>query len=768
MARRNLKRKHSRSRKPSRQNKNRKSPWAIAGIAAGVLFVLSVLYVAYLDAVIRIKFEGKRWSLPARVYARPLELYPGEALNKAQLLEELRYLNYRTGREAPGTYRDRGKAVTINTRGFSFWDGDEAPRRLNITFAQNRIEEILNVENGRTLSLLRLEPAQIASIYPTHKEDRDLIRLEEAPDLLVEGLLAVEDKDFYSHSGIKPTAILRALIANIRAGETVQGGSTLTQQLVKNFFLSNERTLRRKAVEAIMALLLEWHYEKDEILEAYLNEVHLGQRGDQAIHGFGLASRYYFDRPLGELKAEQTALLIALAKGASYYNPRRHPERALQRRNLVIDVMAAEELLAPEPARSARLSPLDVRPAAGVFSYPAFLELVKRQLREHYRDEDLRTEGLRIFTNFNPHIQQAAERALREQLKRLERQRGLEPDTLQGAVVVTSTDNGEVLAVVGDRNPRYDGYNRALDAVRPIGSLVKPAVYLTALQHTGLFTPVTAIEDTPLEVESPPGTMWEPGNYDREFHGEVPLAHGLVHSYNVATARLGMQVGVESVVANLEEMGVERTPPPYPSALLGAVELSPFEVTQMYQTLAGEGFYMPLRAVREVMTADVQRLNCSGLEVEQVFDPQPVYMVNRLLQQVVERGTARAVGGRFPQLQAAGKTGTSNELRDAWFAGFTGSHLAVVWIGRDENHPTGLSGAAGAVPVWAQLVDGIHTRPLTMRVPSGIEHVWIDWPSGHRSGPKCDNAVQLPFIMGTAPDKTAECRGQSWFKRLFD
>ena len=754
-------------KKPARHNK--KSIWVIGGIVAGVLLVSALLYVVYLDAVIRVKFEGKRWSLPARVYARPMELYPGEALSKKELLTELQFLNYRPGSKAPGTYSERGNSVLLNTRGFTFWDRQEQPRRINVTFNTSQVYEILELDTGKSLQLQRLEPAQIASIYPAHREDRDLIRLQDAPDLLVKSLLAIEDKDFYTHAGIKPSAILRALVANIRAGGTVQGGSTLTQQLVKNFFLSNEQTIRRKAVEAIMALLLEWHYSKDEILEAYLNEVYLGQQGERAIHGFALASQFYFDRPLNELNTEEIALLVGLVKGASYYNPRRHPERALERRNLIVDVMQAQGLLDPESARLARLAPLKVRPEGTYsnYTYPAFIDLVKRQLHESYRDEDLRSEGLRIFTTFDPLVQRATEQALDNKLQQLETQRKLKGEPLQGAVVVSSTDTGEVLALLGDRDPRYAGYNRALDARRPIGSLVKPAVYLTALQQPGLFTAATLIDDSPLEVEFPPGKTWAPTNYSGDFHGQIPLVQGLVKSYNVATARLGMLLGVERVVKTLQDMGLRESPQPFPSLLLGALEVPPLEVAQMYQTLAGGGFYTPLRSVREVLTADGTRLNRYGLKVEQRLDQSSVYLINNLLQLVVERGTAKAVGRSLPQLHAAGKTGTSDELRDSWFAGFTGSRLAVVWVGRDDNSSTGLSGAAAAVPVWIALMEQIRTRELKMQLPSNVEHVWIDWNNGQRSAAKCDNAVRLPFIIGSAPEETAECHGASWIQRLF-
>lgn len=741
---------------------------ALSGLA--IILLLGFLFCIYLDSVIRSQFEGRRWSLPARVYARPLELFVGRQFDKTDLLQELSFLNYRAGRDAPGTFRELPNAVILHTRGFTFWDGKEPARSLLVRFGGSGITEILDNGTGRELQLLRLEPAHIANIYPSQKEDRDLVRLEEVPPLLLHTLVTVEDQNFYEHHGVRPASILRALIANIRAGGTVQGGSTLTQQLVKNFFLNNERTFRRKIVEAIMALLLELHYDKDEILEAYINEVYLGQEGEQAIHGFALGSRFYFDRSLQELNVEQIALLVGLINGPSYLNPQKHPERARLRRDTVLNIMQARGLVPETVAQKARLAPLNVRPQGSFAqsSYPAFIDFVKRQLTTHYREEDLRSEGLRIFTTLDPLVQRSAERALSRQLDRLRKR--LKPaaaEQLQGAVVVTSVDTGEVQAIVADHNPRYAGYNRALDARRPIGSLVKPAVYLAALEDNAQFNPSTPLKDEPLELKYPDGKVWKPANYDNEYHGEVPLFHGLVHSYNVATVRLGLQIGIENVIAVLRRMGLPYEPPSYPSLLLGSLELSPLEVSQIYQTLATSGFNMPLRSVREVLTADGVQLTRYPLNVEQTLDISTAHQVNRMLQMVVEFGTASQAGRELPALRAAGKTGTTDDLRDSWFAGFTGEHLAVVWLGRDDNKPAGLSGASGALPVWIGLMSDIDSRPLQLGVPQNVEYVWINRQDGRRSAAKCDNVTGMPFIIGTGPASDHEC-GPSWLQRLFN
>ena len=592
-------------------------------------------YVLWLDHTVRTQFEGKRWALPARVYAQPLELYVGRELSAARFAQELEALRYRptAGPRGPGEVARNGELFHLRTRVFRFWDGEEPSRELRVSFSGGYLTALEEGAAGRPLELARLEPVVIGGIHPVHHEDRVLIRLHEAPRHLIDALIAVEDRSFYEHRGISLRALLRALYANLRAGEVVQGGSTLTQQLVKNFFLTNERTLWRKFNEAVMALLLEWHYDKDEILEAYLNEVYLGQERSRAIHGFGLASHFYFERPVSELTLTQSALLVALVKGPSYYDPWRHPQRARSRRDLVLEVLAQQGHIDTLEARRAGGTPLGIgaRRPAGLTAYPAFVDLLRRQLRRDYREEDLATEGLHIFTTLDLQAQHALERVLAQGLAQLERDHDMEPDMLQAASVVTSPENGEVLAVVGGRDPRYAGFNRALDARRQIGSLVKPAVYLTALEQPRRYTLATLLDDGPLQVAGPGGQVWAPSNYDRVFHGHVPLYQCLAQSYNVATARLGMELGAAPVIQTLQRLGVERSMAPYPSLFLGTLELTPLEVTQMYQTLASGGFRTPLRAIRAVTAADGTPLQRYPLDVTQVVSPGPAYLVNHAL-----------------------------------------------------------------------------------------------------------------------------------------
>ncbi|HEY5791077.1 MAG TPA: penicillin-binding protein 1B, partial [Gammaproteobacteria bacterium] len=715
-------------------------------------------YLYYLDREVVGQFEGKRWALPARVFARPLELFPGLRLSPGQLADELQLLRYAEGGASgePGTFRRSGDSVTLRSRGFAFADGRQAPQAAVVRFADGRVSA-LEVPGGGALPLLRLEPLEIGGIYPAHNEDRVLVQLAEVPPVLVETLLTVEDRHFYRHHGVDPVAIARAVWANLRSGRVSQGGSTLTQQLVKNFFLTPERSLVRKANEALMALLLEYRYPKEAILEAYLNEVYLGQDGARAIHGVGRASLYYFGQPVTQIDLPRAALLVTLLRGASYYDPRRHPERALERRNRILAQLEELGLVDRKSRVAAQRAPLGVSADSdtAAVTYPAFFDLVRRQLRRDYRDEDLRSEGLRVFTTLDPLVQQRAETVVARQLPALEQARKLPAGKLQAALVVTRGEGGEVLAVTGDRRPRYAGFNRALDAVRPIGSLVKPAVYLAALERG--YTLATSLDDRPYSLTLDDGSRWEPQNYDRQSHGAVPLFRALAESYNQATARLGMELGLPRSVDMLQRLGVQRPVDAYPALLLGTLELAPLEVAQFYQTLAGNGFYTPLRAIREVVTPDGSRLQRYPLTVEQRVDPGAVYQLTRALQEVVRDGTASSLQPAVAALGVAGKTGTTDDLRDSWFAGFSGEHLAVVWVGRDDNAPTGLTGASGALRLWGELLAGIPTQPLQATVPEGYRTVWLEFDPPRLSAAGCAGAVALPLPEAALPVEQSAC-----------
>jgi len=754
-----------RTRKSRRHRYSRPGFWLALLIAVATA---ATAYVLWLDREVRSAFEGKRWALPATVYARPLDLYVGQSLERDTLIRELEALGYRRQRavDRAGEYAASDSRVELHTRQFRYWDGTEPARHITVQFQRDGIAAITHTD-GSAVPVLRLEPRIIGKIYPEHREDRILVRYAEVPQQLVNGLIAVEDRDFFKHHGIDPLAIARAAWVNLLAGEIRQGGSTLTQQLVKNFYLTRERTLWRKINEAIMALLLEAHYGKEEILEAYLNEVYLGQQGNNAIHGFGLAAEFYFRRPLSELSTDQLALLIGLVRGASYYNPRRHPERATQRRNLVLRLMAEEGYLQPAELQRLTARSLGISEVPGWTSdrYPTFVDLVRRQLHRDYDSEDLQTAGLRIFTTLDVVAQYGIQQALNRRLQELE-QRLNRADDLQGAVVLASVDTGEIVAMTGRRGRDF-GFNRALDARRPIGSLVKPAVYLTALAQPQRYSVITPLADRPVMLPQPDGSEWTPENYDREFHGEVPLYQALAQSYNLATVNLGLDLGVGRVADTLEAILPGLSLPHYPSLLLGAVELTPLQVTQLYQTIAAGGFRTPLKSIVAVLDSEGEPLQRYPLAVEQVVSTEASYLTTFLLSQVIERGTARSAAARMPdRLPLAGKTGTTDELRDSWFAGYGDDRLAVVWVGRDDNRPTGLTGATGALQVWIDIMTGIRPQPLTLTPPAGVR--WQKIIDGKRTDDDCERASSFPFIKPHLPREFVPCEPAGPVQRLFD
>ncbi len=714
--------------------------WLIRGLFLVVLAVglAGALYGMHLDKVVRAKFEGKRWALPARVYARPLELYVGRQLTPEQLQGELERLSYRR-MELPsraGSWGVDGERILVRTRPFRFWDGGEPERLLDVRISDGVITDLISADGSPSEALVRLDPALIASIYPTHNEDRVLLAREQVPTRVIKTLLAVEDRKFYRHHGVDPKGIIRAAYKNLMAGRAVEGASTLTQQLVKNFYLTQDRTLERKLNEAYMAVLLDARYSKDEILTAYINEVYLGQDGSRAIHGFGLASHFYFNRDLDELGIAETAMLVAMLKGPSEFNPQRHPEKVLERRNLVIDMMAHHQIVSREDAARAKAEPLGLRKGGGrpAGVYPDFVQLVRRQLRRDYREEDLRSEGLRIFTTLDPLIQAEVEVAVRERLPALDRRRRFKVGTLETAAVVTSVAQGEVLGLVGSRNPDYAGFNRALDAVRSIGSLIKPVVYLTALAQPERFSLVTPIADKSVGIRAG-GKIWRPQNYDHRTHGSVQLYRALAKSYNLATVNLGMQLGVDRVAETLRRLGAMRDFDAVPAMLLGSVSLAPIEVAQVYQTIAGGGFRAPLRTIREVLDAAGRPLNRYPLAVQPVVGSDAAYLTQWAMRKVVEQGTATWLKSRLPkELIVAGKTGTTNDMRDSWFAGFSGDKVAVVWVGRDDNKPTGLSGSSGALRLWGDIMARIENQPLGGWVPDDIVYACgssIPFSRGH-------------------------------------
>ncbi|MGN6282789.1 penicillin-binding protein 1B [Frateuria sp.] len=727
--------------------------WVALGVGLG--FVLP--YTLILNKRVQDRFNDLVFAVPTRVYARPLTLAPSVPMSPSALELELTFAGYSHdgAGKVPGTWTRSGSRYVISSRGYAGPDGGELPKRIRVTLGHGQVESLAEAASGEPIKLAHLDPARIATVYGAQQEERRIVRLADVPPLLVNGLQAVEDRDFKHHIGLDFSAILRAAFANLRAGHTVQGGSTLTQQLVRNLFLDRSQNLVRKFNEALLSLLIEAHYSKDRILEAYINEVFLGQQGNQAVHGFAAGAEFYFGRRLEDLRPQEIALLVGMVKGPSYYDPRRYPKRALSRRNLVLKEFFDTGLLDAGQVNAAQAAPLDIAPNAQLphNRFPAFMQLVRAQITNDFDDETLRKGNLSIFTTLDPAAQLYAEQAITTAIKNM----GKRGDKVQAAGVVTDTDTGSVLAVVGSKTPGDPGFNRALDARRPIGSLVKPFVYLVALTDPAQWNLGTPLDDSPIMLRQPNGKTWMPQNDDNQSHGFVPMVDALAHSWNLATIHLGLAVGVQRVKAFLESFGFTDINPS-PSMLIGAVDMSPLQVAQLYEYLAADGHALPLLAVRGVVDGSghtVKRYEVEGGKGEY---QEAVRLVTWAMQQVAEYGTAHSLGdSSLAWLNAAGKTGTSNDMRDSWFAGFTADRLAVFWMGRDDNKPTGLFGATGGLRAWQDLFRHLPTRPLSAQPGEGLEMAWINPANGKPTQPECEGARQFPVVAGSLPADTEGC-----------
>jgi penicillin-binding protein 1B len=740
--------------------------WLVRGalLALGLAVGIGVPVFWVLDKQVRAEFEQLAWQVPTRVYARPLRLEPGLRLDAATLELELAAAAYRKdgSGDLPGTWSRDGGVFHIATRAFTDLDGPVPGQRLEVQLSGGRVAAVRDRRAQRKLDLARVDPARIATLYGNVQEERRLVQLREVPSLLVMGLQAVEDRDFKHHHGIDPWGMMRAMWVNVREGELEQGASTLTQQLVRSLFLTREKRLSRKLKEIAYSLIIEFRYDKQRILEAYLNQVYMGQQGNQSIHGVAAASEFWFGRELGSLRTEDMALLVGMIQGPSLFDPRRKPEAAKGRRDLVLLVWNQLELIDDAEFKRARAAPLAVSARPGVTRNrnPAFMDLVRRQLARDYPADALRGAGLSVMTTLSPSAQLLSEQAVSGTLDRVQRKDG---PPLQAGMVVTDTRSGEVLAMVGNRNTDTPGFNRALEAQRPVGSLLKPMVYLLALAQPGNWSLATPVDDAPVNLTLPNGRTWNPENSDGRSHGRVSLVDALAHSYNQATVRVGMDVGPERLAELLKVLAGLRAPA-NPSLILGSVDLSPFAMAQVYQFLASGGQIQPLRAVRGVVDPKGKAINRYDFNAEPAKEGDAVAarLVTLALQEAVTRGTGRPLlADGLGRLNAAGKTGTSNDSRDSWFAGYTGDHLAVAWVGNDKNEPTGLYGATGAMRVWSALFQKLPSAPLDVG-GEGLEWGWVDAQQFATTEENCEGARRYAFVAGYLPPEHVSCVERSW------
>ncbi len=688
--------------------------------------VLGVLFV-YFDSVVFSKFEvDDRWVLPAVVYSRPLELYPDQKLSLQQMIYELKLLKYRQVQNPskPGEYAlsEKTQRVVLIKRPFEFPDAKEGKAALMVQFQDQRIQKIVNADDRTELGYVRMDPVlldRINRIDP--KEDRIFLDLDSVPKALINTLLQIEDRSFYSNWGVNFLAVARAAFKNFFAGHVVQGGSTITQQLVKNYFLNSERSYSRKFKEIIMALIMNHRYSKEQILEAYLNEIYLGQNGSAGIYGFGLASYFYFGVPVSELTQDQMALLVGIIKGPSLYDPWRNPETTLERRNTVLAVMHNRGFLTDAEYAQYSARPLGVI-ARGSMNYsktPAFMGVLKQEIATRFGSDFLSGNGIKIFTSLDPQAQLSAEKAVMSELNTIEKEKKI--SGLESAMVVSSWRTAEVSAVVGSRTPQYAGFNRVLEGRRQVGSIIKPLVYLTAFSngiHLG-----TMVDDSPITIKLASGKLWSPKNDDKRSRGPIPVHYAMAHSLNVPTVKIGMRVGLNHVVETMRKVGIKRDLPLYPSMLLGTVELTPYEVNAVYSSLATDGVYSDLTTLRTVVKDGKVVYERESSKGERKLDPRDTFLTLTVMEEATQSGTGYRIGQMFPNIKVATKTGTTNDNRDTWAVGIDNDEVVSTWVGFDNNKSTGLFGSSGAMRVYGAYLKNRGVDSLELKRPDGIKFV---------------------------------------------
>ena len=689
--------------------------------------VLTVFYGGYLDWQIRSKMDGQIWRLPAEVYSRIESVKISDNLAFDEVIQILLDNEYRqtTMVAAPGDFKLEDDTIVVLRRAFPFPDKPEPQRVLRLRFVDNKLNRIEDLVALKAIDEFRLAPKLIAMLE-SDNEDRLAIPLQNYPRLLIDALILTEDRRFYDHHGINPMGIIRALITNIRAGQTVQGGSTLTQQLVKNLFLSSERTITRKANEALMSLLLDWRYDKNRILETYLNEIYLGQNGDTQIHGFELASQFYFGRSIREISLDQIALLVGMVKGPSLYNPWRNPQNALERRNVVLKLMLEHKMIGDELYQLLSQRPLGVQQKGQISrKYPSFIQTLQADLRRELGEHKISSLlGARIFTTMDLKQQAQAENAVVNTVSQL--QLKTKNPYLEGAMIVADYRVGEIRAVVGGLQTQYAGFNRALMAKRQIGSLVKPSIYLTALSNPEQFRLNTPINNQPITINVKGSPPWQPRNYDKKYSGSVMLMDALARSLNIPTVNIGMKVGLSKVIDTQKAMGWDNVEiPKVPAMLLGAYTISPYDVTKLYQTIANQGGRIELTTVDTIADRQGNIIYQHDKTAKQVVPQEAAFQTLFAMQQTVERGTARSLQNDYADLRLAGKTGTTNDARDTWFVGIDGKNISTVWLGRDDNGETKLTGASGALQIYKDYLSHTYIEKLKLNKPANMKWIGI-------------------------------------------
>lgn len=722
------------------------------------LLVAVGLSLVYLNAHLSRQFQSLSWAVGAKIYARPLELFQGAPFSLDQTRFELDLLNYQavSGPPGRGQYQHNDQSLWIGMRGHQFPDGLEPDRLVRIAFQNGQVAALTD-QSSTPVDIIRIEPLVLAQLSGTHA-DREIIDLSDLPTDFINMLIAVEDRAFFDHAGISITGIMRAAMNNILAGRFAQGGSTLTQQLVKNLYLTRERTLTRKALEAVYAVLLDAGFSKERILGAYVNEVFLGQWGNRAIHGFGTAAQFYFGRPMNELSVAQQALLIGLIKGPSALNPRRFPARALERRNLVLSIAAAQGVITETMADAAAKTPLSVpsQPADRIGRFPGYVSVVRRELTKDYTSQQLTAAGLKIYTALDPQVHRGLLDGRKDTLRRL-KENGMDPSSeAQMGALVVDIPTGEIQAVLASRDDNA-GFHRVLDAKRQIGSLVKPFVVAAAIEEDSRLHAGTLVRDEAVSIRDEQGNVWSPKNYEKTEQGVVRLENVIANSINQATVHLALGLGLDSILDRLGEYGIPVGSTKPPATVLGVSEMSPYQVATRYQGLLNQGYLTPLKSVRTVVDDSGRELSRRSFESSRFMMARAAVQVDHMMRVGAKIGTGRAFGRRYSELLAS-KTGTTDDGRDAWFVGADGRRLGVAWVGFDDNRKAGLVGSVAALPVIAGAIQFVQRSDRAKTLPEGLMYGWMN-QSGQIVDQSCEGAEMRPLPIESQPAQAGFCGG---------
>jgi penicillin-binding protein 1B len=752
---------------------------AFLGATLALFVVAGFVVVVMFAHVVTKTMDGRRWSLPTRLYSDVWVVRPGDALGVDEVLRRisrLRYAEMKTKAVSGGQYfAAPGRLfVGLNDRETAYGRTPGIP--VELSFAGRRITSVKRADDGTPLPYAVFEPEVVGSVFDEKMEDRTLVTLDRVPPVVLDAILTTEDRTFYTHGGISFRRLVGAVVQSVTRGAAVKGTSTLTQQLVKNMFLTPERKLKRKVIEALMAMILEARYSKKEILEAYLNEIYLGQRGSVSVTGVEEASRFYFGKPVSQLVLPEAALLAGLISSPGKYSPFRSPERAKERRAVVLRLMLEQKKISREAYDAALAAPLTrvSKPAQGIVA-PHFVDFVFGQVKE--APGFVKQDGLSIYTTLDPDMQQAADAAVQRGLEDLEkrfrrlRAKGDE-EPLQAALIALDPATGSVRALVGGRDYQVSQFNRVVQARRQPGSLFKPFVYLAAFSRRDLahpITPATILKDSPIAVVWGKGEdeTWAPKNYDNEFRGTMTVRQALEQSINIPTVRVAVtevapgRTLLPDIVATARQAGITSAMRPFPSLALGAFETSPMEIAAAYCTFANGGFGVRPNALLGVVSPAGRRIESKDEPLRRGADADAVSVLDSILRGVVDRGTGASVRRLGVTGILAGKTGTTNDGRDAWFIGFSPRLLVAVWVGFDDARGLALSGSMAALPIFADFARHLPAEYFDAPFPEspGVVRVSIDPSTGMLATESCPSSFAEVFVSGTEPKQRCTVHG---------